>query len=178
MTGAEIRALLREQFGEAVVSDSEGRDMDSLVVDRKVVRDISRFLRDDSRTKMEQLTDITAVDWSGRQTPRFELVVHYYSFTHKHRIRLKFPIPEADPVYDSLSELWACADWLEREVYDMFGLKANGHPNLRRILTHDDFEGHPLRKEYPVNRRQGIRPPVTDLLTLRPYPGPGADVKN
>lgn len=178
MTGAEIRTLLREQFGDAILSDSEGRDMDSLVVDRKVIREISQFLRDDSRTRMEQLTDLTAVDWSGRQSPRFELVVHYFSFTHKHRLRLKFPIPEEDPVYSSLSSLWACADWLEREVYDMFGLKAHGHPNLRRILTHEEFEGHALRKEYPVNRRQGILPPVTDLLTPKPYPGASFDSKN
>lgn len=87
---------------------------------------------------------------------RFALIYHFYSLEHKHRIRLVVPVAEIEAEVDSLTSLWAGADWLEREVWDMFGIRFRGHPNLKRILMYDGFEGHPLRKDYPVKKRQPL----------------------
>ena len=91
---------------------------------------------------------------------RFVVVYHFYSQEHKHRLRLVVPVEEAEPGLDSITSLWAGADWLEREVWDMFGIRFQGHPNLKRILMYKEFEGHPLRKDYPVNKRQPLIGPV------------------
>ncbi len=81
---------------------------------------------------------------------------HFYSLVHKHRLRLLVPVEESEVELDSLTPLWAGADWLEREVWDMFGIRFQGHPDLKRILMYEEFEGHPLRKDYPVNKRQPL----------------------
>ncbi len=91
---------------------------------------------------------------------RFAVVYHFYSMAHKHRLRLVIPVEETDAEVDSLTSLWPAADWLEREVWDMFGIKFRGHPNLKRILMYEEFEGHPLRKDYPVKKRQPLIGPV------------------
>ena len=91
---------------------------------------------------------------------RFVVAYHFYSLAHKHRLRLVVPVEEAVAELDSLTPLWAGADWLEREVWDMFGIRFRGHPNLKRILMYEEFEGHPLRKDYPVNKRQPLIGPV------------------
>ncbi len=91
---------------------------------------------------------------------RFAVVYHFFSLQHKHRLRLVVPVEEADSELDSLISLWAGADWLEREVWDMFGIRFRGHPNLKRILMYEGFEGHPLRKDYPVKKRQPLIGPV------------------
>jgi NADH-quinone oxidoreductase subunit C len=91
---------------------------------------------------------------------RFAVVYHFYSLPHKHRLRLLVPLDEADSEVDSLSSLWAAADWLEREVWDMFGIRFRGHSDLKRILMYEEFEGHPLRKDYPVKKRQPLIGPV------------------
>ena len=91
---------------------------------------------------------------------RFAVVYHFYSMAHKHRLRLVIPVEEADAEVDSLSSLWPGANWLEREVWDMFGINFRGHPDLKRILMYEEFEGHPLRKDYPVNKRQPLIGPV------------------
>ncbi len=91
---------------------------------------------------------------------RFVVVYHFYSLQHKHRLRLVVPVAESDAELDSLTSLWAGANWLEREVWDMFGIRFKGHPNLKRILMYEEFEGHPLRKDYPVNKRQPLIGPV------------------
>ena len=117
--------------------------------------------------------------WPGPpEDVRFVVVYHFYSSEHKHRLRLVVPVEEADRAagstgfagadgwtrpageLDSITSLWAGADWLEREVWDMFGIRFRGHPNLKRILMYKEFEGHPLRKDYPVNKRQPLIGPV------------------
>ena len=99
--------------------------------------------------------------WPGPpEKARFTVVYHFYSLKHKHRLRLVVPLEEADAELDSLTSLWAGADWLEREVWDMFGIRFNGHPNLKRILMYEEFKGHPLRKDYPVKKRQPLIGPV------------------
>lgn len=91
---------------------------------------------------------------------RFGVVYHFYSTAHKHRLRLVVPLLEEESEVDTLCELWAGANWLEREVWDMFGIRFRGHPDLKRILMYEGFEGHPLRKDYPVNKRQPLIGPV------------------
>jgi NADH-quinone oxidoreductase subunit C len=99
--------------------------------------------------------------WPGPPAPsRFAVVYHFYSMALKHRLRLVVPVEESAAEVDSLSSLWPGADWLEREVWDMFGIRFRGHPDLRRILMYDGFEGHPLRKDYPVKRRQPLIGPL------------------
>ena len=100
--------------------------------------------------------------WPGQAVPsaRFEVVYHFFSLALKRRVRLKVPVEEGSPEVDTLTLLWASADWFEREVWDMFGIRFRGHPNLKRILMYDGFEGHPLRKDYPVNKRQPLIGPV------------------
>ena len=99
--------------------------------------------------------------WPGPPGPaRFVVVYHFFSLPLKHRLRLEVPVEEADAEVDSLTSLWAGADWLEREVWDMFGIRFRGHQNLKRILMYEEFVGHPLRKDYPVNRRQPLIGPV------------------
>jgi len=87
---------------------------------------------------------------------RFVVTYHFYSLVHKHRLRLVVPVEENDAELDSVTPLWDGANWLEREVWDMFGIQFRGHPDLKRILMYDEFEGHPLRKDYPVNKRQPL----------------------
>ena len=91
---------------------------------------------------------------------RFEVVYHFYSLTKNHRLRLKVPLSEAAPAVASLAGLWSSANWYEREVWDMYGIRFDGHPNLTRILMYEGFDGHPLRKDYPVNKRQPLIGPV------------------
>jgi NADH-quinone oxidoreductase subunit C len=99
--------------------------------------------------------------WLGPPGPeRFVVVYHFFSLALKHRLRLEVPVDEADAEVDSLTSLWACANWLEREVWDMFGIRFRGHPSLKRILMYEEFVGHPLRKDYPVNKRQPLIGPV------------------
>jgi NADH-quinone oxidoreductase subunit C len=116
---------------------------------------VSTFLRDDPSTAMEMLTDLTVVDRFGDE-PRFDVVVHLYSVSKKHRVRLYGGVPEENPVIDSLVPLWAGANWPEREAYDLYGVRFKGHPDLRRLLMYPEFVGHPLRKDYPKEKRQPL----------------------
>jgi len=95
--------------------------------------------------------------WPGPPgSERYAVVYHFYSMSHKHRLRLVVPVDESVDDLDTLTGLWVGANWLEREVWDMFGITFRGHPDLKRILMYDGFEGHPLRKDYPVNKRQPL----------------------
>ena len=91
-----------------------------------------------------------------KKKPRFEVVYHFFSLAKKHRVRIKVPAEAKNPEVDSIVSLWAGADWYEREVWDMFGIKFRGHPNLKRILMYEEFQGHPLRKDYPIQKRQPL----------------------
>jgi NADH-quinone oxidoreductase subunit C len=114
---------------------------------------VAEFLKSDSRLQFNVLIDITAVDYPERN-PRFDVVYQLLSLPFSRRIRLKVAVDGTQPVLDSLTALWGSANWLEREVWDMFGIRFEGHPDLKRILMYEEFEGHPLRKDYPVNKRQ------------------------
>jgi NADH-quinone oxidoreductase subunit C len=106
----------------------------------------------------DMLADLSAVDYLG-QEPRFELVYHLNSIQKNIRLRIKSPITEGEEA-DSVVSLWPIANWLEREVWDMFGIKFKNHPDLRRLLMYEEFEGHPLRKDYPINKRQPRVKPI------------------
>ena len=151
---------LRDRFGTAVVETHEFRGDTTAVVQRDALEEVLRFCRDAPALRFEMLTDLTAADYlkyPGREDgPRFEVVYQLYSLTHNHRLRLKVRIDEDDAVVPSAVTLWPIADWLEREVWDMFGVRFAGHPDLRRLLLYEEFVGHPLRKDYPINRRQPL----------------------
>ena len=117
--------------------------------------DVMRFLRDDPELRFDMLTDLTCVDYLG-ETPRFEMVYHLYSVAKNHRLRIKARVPEEPGEIDTLCPLWASANWMEREVWDMYGVRFTGHPDLRRLLLYEEFQGHPLRKDYPKERRQPL----------------------
>ena len=108
-----------------------------------------RHLRDAPDAAFDFCSDVTATDWPPRKEARFDLVYCLYSTRHRHRIRVKVRAGEHDPV-PSVTDLWPAANWLEREVYDMFGVGFTGHPDRRRILMPDDWQGFPQRKDYPL----------------------------
>jgi NADH-quinone oxidoreductase subunit C len=114
-------------------------------------------LRDDPETRFEMLSDATVVDYLGR-LPRFEVVYQLCSLTARHRLGVKVPVGEDDPVGPTASGVWKSALWAEREAWDMYGIRFQGHPDLRRILMYPEFVGHPLRKDYPVAKRQPLVP--------------------
>jgi NADH-quinone oxidoreductase subunit C len=116
---------------------------------------VATFLRDDAATKLEMFIDLTVVDRFSTE-PRFDVVVHLYSVSLKQRIRLYAGVPEEDPTVETLVSVWAGANWFEREAYDLYGVRFKGHPDLRRILMYPEFVGHPLRKDYPKEKRQPL----------------------
>ncbi|MFC1572269.1 NADH-quinone oxidoreductase subunit C [Candidatus Eisenbacteria bacterium] len=146
---------LRRDFGSAVLETHSHQGDDTAVVPAERIAEISRYLRDNPDLRYDLLVDITAVDYLPRD-PRFEVVYHFLSLANLTRVRLKARVSADDCEVPTLTGLWGCADWLEREVWDMFGVRFKGHPNLRRILMWQEFEGHPLRKDYPIRRRQPL----------------------
>jgi NADH-quinone oxidoreductase subunit C len=143
-----------------------------IVVARDAIASALRTLRDHFDTRFEQLSDLTAVDYLGR-TPRFQVIYQLYSISLNHRLRVEVSVPEDDPVVPSATELWKAADWAEREAWDMFGIRFAGHPDLRRILMYPEFQGHPLRKDYPLQQRQPLVA-ERDPLAHPWYPRTGA----
>ena len=146
---------LRERFGEAVLSTHAFRGDATAIVDRGSSVAVLTFLRDDPEAAFDMLVDVTAVDYLGRK-PRFEVVYHLYSIEKNHRVRIKVPVEEDDPVVPSVVPVWSGANWLERETWDLYGIRFDGHPDLRRIYLYEEFEGHPLRKDYPKEKRQPL----------------------
>jgi NADH-quinone oxidoreductase subunit C len=136
----------RERFGAAILDTLEDRKQSILILDAAQILEIARCSRDDE--KFDLLEDYTAVDWPRREK-RFDLVAQLYSFTHNSRLRLKIPLG-ADEQPASLVSIWPAANWLEREIFDLFGIAFRGHPNLKRILLPDEWQGHPLRKDYDI----------------------------
>jgi NADH-quinone oxidoreductase subunit C len=160
MDDREILARLGERFGAAVRERPLRAGDPAAVVERTAILDVLRYCRDDPALRFDLLMDLTAVDYltfPGREDgPRFEVVYHLYSVAANHRVRLCCPVDEDDPLVPSAVPLWPIANWLEREVWDMFGIRFAGHPDLRRLLLYEEFVGHPLRKDYPVNKRQPL----------------------
>ena len=160
MQGGQIVQRLRDRFGGAVLESHEHRGDATLVVERAMLIDTLAFCRDEPSLAFDVLMDLTGVDYlkyPGREDgPRFEVVYHLYSLGHNHRLRVKTRVDEDDAQVPTAVDLWPIANWFEREVWDMFGVRFAGHPDPRRLLMYEEFVGHPLRKDYPINRRQPL----------------------
>ncbi len=139
---------LRSMFGEAIVESGEFRNEMTIVIAADRVIDVCRFLKTDE-FRYELLADLCGLDM---YTPvkRFCVVYNLYSFQHRHRLRLKVFVEESNPRLPSVTSVWGTANWHERETFDMFGIIFDGHPDLRRIYMPDEFEHHPLRKDFPL----------------------------
>lgn len=133
----------------AVTGAKFDRNELTIWVDRTCMRQACQTLKDDGVLQYNTLADITCVDWYPSE-PRFEVVYHLFSIPNKKYVRLKVKVPGSDPAVDSLVPIWPGANSFEREVFDLFGVRFDGHPNLTRIMMPENWEGHPLRKDYPV----------------------------
>jgi NADH-quinone oxidoreductase subunit C len=148
-----VAEQLRSWNAKAVAEVLEFRGETTIVVPRELLRATAARCREQKALQYNLLTDATCVDRYPRE-PRFELNYHLVSIPRREKVRLKVRLSGSDPVVDSLVPVWPGANWLEREIFDLFGIRFNGHPDLRRILLPDDWEGYPLRRDYPV---QGYR---------------------
>jgi NADH-quinone oxidoreductase subunit C len=149
LDNATVRARVTERFGAAVLDATEYRGDLAFRVAPETLPQIAQFLRDDPDLQYIMLTSITGVDYLGRE-PRFEVVYHLRSLVNTHLVVLKVGADEADPRVPSLVPLWPTATYQEREVFDMFGVQFDGHPDLQRILMPEDWDGHPQRKDEPL----------------------------
>ena len=152
-----VLTKLQQRFSQAILTQHAEHGDTTVTVRRESWREVAQFLRDDADCQYNFLMDLTAADYltMGR-TPRYEVVAHLYSLPHNQRLRLKAPVPDHEPRLDSLMPVWEGANWFEREVYDMFGFSFTDHPDLRRILLYEGFEGYPLRKDYPQDKEQPL----------------------
>ena len=167
---------LKAQFGAAIERTELAHGDEVAVVKADKLFAIATFLRDDAKMAFDAPVFVTAIDLIHWQpvdspktptppdqrpaydgvSPRFEVVYQLRSTIHRHRVRLKVLVTEAKPSLPSLTPLWAGFDWQERETFDMYGIKFEGHPDLRRIYLYDEFVGYPLRKDYPKEKRQPL----------------------
>jgi len=131
------------ELGDAVIS-----------VDRQHLRELFGILKADESLQFACLLSVTVIDWMDRRQQRFEVVYHFLSHKFSDRLRLKVPVPESDPIVDSAVDFWLSANFMEREAWDMVGVNFRGHPNQQRILMYEEFIGHPLRKDYPIQGKQ------------------------
>ncbi len=139
---------VKEAFRDAILETTVFRGEITHLVEKSSILSLCTFLKNDPELKMNYLVDVIGVDYQPRE-PRFEVVYHLYSISRKHRVRLKVRLAEGEAVA-SVANVWKGADWPEREAYDMFGIVFEGHPELKRIYMADDWEGFPLRKDYPL----------------------------
>tara|TARA_Y100001949_G_C15827132_1_gene260388 strand:+ start:120 stop:602 length:483 start_codon:yes stop_codon:yes gene_type:complete len=151
---------INSQYRGVIIDSHNFRDEQTISVKKEAIIELFKFLRDDPELDFKFLMDLTAVDYLNRKDNRFEVVYHFYSLKHNGRLRVKIPVSEDDCTIDSVSSLWKTANWYEREVWDLYGIKFKGHPDMRRILLYEEFKGHPLRKDYPINKRQPLIGPL------------------
>lgn len=169
-------AALQARFGAALVGTLVSCGDTIVVVARERSHEILRWLKETPSEAYDYLVDVTAVEYRDRERP-LEVVYQLWSLPRKAFLRVKVELPKRElPAVDSVVDLWRGADWLEREVYDMFGVTFRGHPDLRRILMWDGYaEGHPLRKDFPLRGRFSRAEQVRQTLTKPPEPRPAAE---
>lgn len=138
---------LKGKFSASVLDVIEFRDETTVIVKKEDIVAVATYLKEELGYNL--LTDLCGVDYLG-QAPRFMVVYQLYNVSSKERLRIKVPVEESDATVDTVCRVWGTANWLERECWDLLGISFNGHPDLRRILLPADWEGHPLRKDYPV----------------------------
>ena len=161
-----IAAVLVEQFGDRVVP-FESRGQHAVCIQPADLIEVLAALTEHPDLSFDMLMDIGGVDYLDYddREHRFEVAYQLYSRVHNQRFRVKVLVADDTVEVPSLWRMWGLANWMEREVFDLFGIHFRGHPNLRRILCHDDFKGHALRKDYPIDKRQVLSRPVELLLT-------------
>jgi len=162
--------VLRDALGAEVLGVHEFRGDLAITVSRRAWVRAATLLRDHPECDFKLFLDLCAVDYLDKpgQAERYEVVLHAYSVSKKHHIRLKVDVPEAHPELDTLTGVWKGANWFEREAWDLYGIVFTGHPNLSRLLTHDSFVGHPMRKDYPTAQRHVLKEPKVRLLHVPP----------
>ncbi len=145
----QVLDLLRAMHADAIVAEAEFRDELTVEVKPERIVEVCRFLRDDPRTVFDLLADCCGIDMYT-PTKRFGVIYNLFSLKRRHRIRLKTFVEEESPTIASVTGVWGTANWHERETYDMFGIEFTGHPDLRRMYMPEEFEHHPLRKDFPL----------------------------
>jgi NADH-quinone oxidoreductase subunit C/D len=162
--------VLSEALGDRVLGVADYRGDLAITVDRRAWVEAARLLRDHPDLDYKMFLDLCAADYLDKEDrkERFEVVLHLYSVSGKHHVRLKTPVPEAEPKIETLTGVFKGANWFEREAWDLFGVVFDGHPKLARLLTHDAFEGHPMRKDYPRSRRHVLKTAKKLLLDVPP----------
>ena len=151
---------VKSKFTSIVIDSHNFRGDQTLTVKKGSELKLFTFLRDDPELDFNFLMDLTAVDYMDRKDERFEMVYHLFSLKHNGRLRIKIPVSEDNCTIDSICSIWKTANWYEREVWDLYGIKFNNHPDMRRILLYKEFKGHPVRKDYPINKRQPLIGPL------------------
>jgi NADH-quinone oxidoreductase subunit C len=152
-----ILQKLTEQFPAVKFTSTEAIGELSLSFDKKEITKVAALLKDDLELSFNLCEDVTSIDWS-RRTNRFTVIYHVFSMKNKFRLRLKCDVDETECTIDSVSSVWKTADWAERETYDMYGIRFNNHPDLRRMYMPEDFEYYPLRKDFPLMGIPGSLP--------------------
>jgi NADH-quinone oxidoreductase subunit C len=162
VTPAEIHARVKERFGEPVLEFEESAPNPSIKLAPETVAEVGQYLKNEPELQFNYLMCLSGVDYGAGKN--LGVVYHLQSMILMHQIVLKVELPRESPSLPSVALLWRTADWHEREAYDLFGIRFEGHPDLRRIFLPDDWEGHPLRKDYVVQEfYQDIRVPFPDL---------------
>jgi len=153
----QVLARVQQRFGTKILAQDSFRGDDEFTVAPADWVEVARFLREDPECAMDHFIDLTAVDYPEREPelPRLDVLVFVRSLSKNHRVRMKTRVRDGIPL-DSLTSVWLGANWTEREAYDMFGVQFRGHPDLRRILLYEEFVGHPLRKDYPIQKTQPL----------------------
>src|SRR5687767_3112251 len=158
--------ILSERLASRVLQVEDFRGDLAITVDRRVWVEAALLLRNHPDLDFKLFLDLCGVDWLDLREQRYEVVLHLYSVSKKHHVRLKVSLPESDATLDTITHVYKGANWFEREAWDLYGIVFNGHPNLTRILTHDAFVGHPMRKDYPVAKRHVLKSPKEWLLQV------------
>ena len=157
---------IKSEFPDEVLQSYVNQGQGAVIVRGDRIVDMLRWLRDDTSLQMNHLRALCGVDNARRKDPglsRFEVVYNLYSIPLRHEIRIRAEVGDKEPAINSVVELWAGADWLERETYDLMGIQFKNHPDLRRVLLPEDWVGHPLRKDYPLKGKEEWKG-MTELL--------------
>ncbi|MGC2061731.1 MAG: NADH-quinone oxidoreductase subunit C [Thermodesulfovibrionales bacterium] len=150
MEPIQIADMVKEQFPDEVLDIKDFRDQVAITVKKDRIVELCRYLHDEPSLFFDFPADLFGIDYLGKKENRFAVAYNLYSVRHRHRIVLKAEVAESSPTIDSVLPVWAGVNWHERECYDLFGITFTGHPDLRRILLPEGWEGHPLRKDYPL----------------------------
>ncbi len=157
-----ISENIQSRFPQDITALADQAGDEAIYLKRDAAKKVLLALKEGSEFQFDMLADLFAVDylfWEEKEN-RFEIIYNLYSTVKNHRIFVKVQVPEKDARVESVTSVWPAANWFEREVWDMFGVKFEGHPNLKRILMYEEFQGHALRKDYPYNKRQPLIGPI------------------